>query len=155
MTHAQYLTTAADTGTTDNSLQALIRPSGSIHYDVSAMPMVDRFLDHLLHASKILHHHSKMRGTASSRRRDPVVLSFSMTHTNVTVYVTHVISLVPISSYILSKQDGSGNLPDPVVSPLPPRNRAEDRDSSASSPARTTRFSQGLQRRLSSTMDSP
>ena len=38
-----------------------------------------------------------------------------MTHTNVTVHVTHVISLVPISSYILNKQDGSGNLPDPVV----------------------------------------
>ena len=47
--------------------------------------------------------------------------SSSMTHTNVTVHVTHVISLVSISSYILSKHDGSGNLPDPVATGSDPR----------------------------------
>ena len=38
-----------------------------------------------------------------------------MTHTNVTVHVSHVISLVPISPYILSKQGGRCNLPDPIT----------------------------------------
>ena len=42
-------------------------------------------------------------------------MSSIMTHTNVTVHVSHVISLLPISSYILSKQGGRCNLPDPIT----------------------------------------